>query len=336
MRKKRYIAIGLLLVVAVALAILFHNPLRTLATLRRVDDHPLYVMTYYGGYGFDEFLKHGLPAIGRSDSSIKEISTVWACTTFAALNEEGDAILGRNFDWRNQRSLLLFTDPPDGYASVSMVDIAYLGYGAVDPSWINRAALLGAPYLPFDGMNEAGVTAGMMAVPNAESPPGSRNVTISSLHAIRLVLDYAKDVEEAISLLQNYTIDFGDGPPIHYLIADASRHSVVIEYVNGEMRVIRNKEPWQVSTNFIISDERPEGANPSCWRYNKAYETLEHAEGSISTEEAMAILKGTSQPGDYYTMWSVVYDMTSGNIQVAMGRKYDEVREFKLEMMANQ
>ena len=36
-------------------------------------------------------------------------------------------LLGRNFDWYEHPALILFTDPPDGYASVSMVDISYLG-----------------------------------------------------------------------------------------------------------------------------------------------------------------------------------------------------------------
>ncbi len=44
---------------------------------------------------------------------------------------EGE-LLGRNFDWNDHRSLLLFTDPPRRYASVSLVDISYLGYSKND------------------------------------------------------------------------------------------------------------------------------------------------------------------------------------------------------------
>ena len=38
--------------------------------------------------------------------------------------------MGRNFDWGLHSALVLFTDPPvpGAYASVSMVDISYLGY----------------------------------------------------------------------------------------------------------------------------------------------------------------------------------------------------------------
>ncbi|MDY7039715.1 MAG: C45 family peptidase [Chloroflexota bacterium] len=336
MSRKWPVAIGLMLTVLMALAIPFHNPLRTLISLRKVDDYPLYVMDYYGDYGFEEFLRVGLETDSRSQSYNRENSPLWACTCFSALNEEGHLILGRNFDWRNRPTLMLFTDPADGYASVTMVDMSYFGFDAEGPTWFNRTPLLDAPYLPFDGMNEHGLAVGMMAVSRADGGRDPQKKTISSLQAIRLMLDYAQDVDEAIALLQHYNLDFGAGPPLHYLIADSSGNSIVVEFLAGEMNVLRNNEPWQVSTNFIISEERPEGAASSCWRYNEAYEALEQADGKISTEEAMAILKDVSQSGDYYTMWSIVYNMTTGDIRVAMGRKYDESKEFKLEMMANQ
>jgi hypothetical protein len=324
------------LVVVVALAVPFHdrlNRFRSLTTLRKVDDYPLYVMTYHGDYGFDDFLERAARAGSRSDPGGQGITGGWACTTFAALSTEGNAILGRNFDWHNRPSLLLFTGPPDSYASVSMVDIAYLGFGVEEPSWVDRLALLDAPYLPFDGMNEVGLAVGMMAVPRAESSKDPKKATISSLHAIRLMLDYAQDVNEAISLLDDYNIDFGGGPPVHYLIADSSGDSAVVEFLDGEMNVVRNDELWQVSTNFVISTERPEGANSPCWRYDAVYETLEQAGGRISQEEAMALLEDVSQSGGSHTMWSVVYGMTAGDIQVVVGGKYAEVYEFKLGMI---
>jgi predicted choloylglycine hydrolase len=181
-------------------------------------------------------------------------------------------------------------------------------------------------------MNEAGLAVGMMAIPYARSSQNPEKVTISSLQAIRLMLDYAKDVDEAISLLQDYNIEFGGGPPLHYLIADAARNSAIIEFVAGEMIVLRPDEPWQVSTNFVISQEQPEGADSSCWRYNQAYETLAEAKGKISSTDAMTLLENVSQDS---TMWSVVYGMTTGDIQIAAGRKYGEVKEFELEMKSD-
>jgi hypothetical protein len=323
------VVIGGMLALLVVVAISFGNQARSLLTLRQVDDYPLYVMSHYGDYQFDEYLHGGHRAAADPPARQARPAMSWACTCFATVSREGHAILGRNFDWYNRPSLLLSTHPPDGYASTSMVDISYLGFGASEPSWADRLRLWDAPYLPFDGMNEAGLAVGMMAVPNASIGTDPDKVTIDSLAAIRLLLDYAGSVEETISLLGEYNIAWGGGPPLHYLISDRYGDSAVIEFVDGEMKVLRSEEPWQVSTNFVVSGKDPEQARSLCWRYAKASEVLEEAASGITQPEAMELLKDTAQD---LTMWSVVYDMTAGDISVAMGRDYDQMHEFTLRM----
>ncbi len=205
------------------------NPARNLQAIECVDDHPLYVMHLYGDYGFKEFLKKGIQP--GSSSSVSTPAAPWACTVFGALNAEGDKLLGRNFDWDNHPALLLFTDSPDGYASISMVDIFYLGFtGQGGIPIAERERLREAAYMPFDGMNEKGLAVGMMAVPSVKPDHDPGKVTLSSLNLIRLLLDYAQNLDEALALLQNYNVDFGGGPTIHYLIADKSGHSAIVEY----------------------------------------------------------------------------------------------------------
>ena len=63
------------------------------------------------------------------NSDLAASPRAWACSLFAALGDVDNMLYGRNFDWDYSPAVLLFTDPPDGYASVSMVDIAYLGSG---------------------------------------------------------------------------------------------------------------------------------------------------------------------------------------------------------------
>jgi hypothetical protein len=308
----------------------------TLSSLEKISDYPLYTMYYQGDYGFSEFLESGLKpeALELNSFWVADISQVvepaWACTGFAALSSERERVMGRNFDWLLHPALLLFTDPPDGYASVSMVDLNYLGFekqvGAND-----RHQLLRAPYLPFDGMNERGLAVGMMAVPYSNSGNDPTRVTISDLNLIRLVLDYAASVEEAATLMGQYNIDFGGGPPIHYFLADSSGRSAVVEFVSGEMRVVQNQADWQVSTNFLVTEEQPQGANSSCWRYNQVYAALEGAGGALSSQAAMDLLEGVSQEGQYGTRWSVVYNMSTGDIALSMAREYDRVFIFELD-----
>ncbi|UCC75740.1 MAG: linear amide C-N hydrolase, partial [Anaerolineales bacterium] len=152
-------------------------------------------------------------------------------------------------------------------------------------------------------------------------------VSLDSLLVIRVLLDYAQDVEEAIALLHNYNVYF-HGPPLHYLLADASGHSAVVEFVDGDMRVLRNRQPWQVSTNFVVSEAQPQGSDSECWRYNRVYEELKGVEGGLSDEEAVALLKSVSQGN---TIWSLVYNLSSGDVRVAMAQKYDQVHLFRLD-----
>jgi predicted choloylglycine hydrolase len=210
-----------------------------------------------------------------------------------------------------------------------MVDISYLGFGTEKLSWSDRLRLMEAPSLPFDGMNEAGLAVGMMAVPEAGAPRDPRKVTLDSLQVIRLLLDHAASVDEAISLFEAYNVDWGSGPPLHYLVADVAGNSAVIEFVRGEMNVLRNEQPWQVATNFVISGKSQEEARSLCPRYRRASDVLQQAGGSLSPDEAMSLLEQVSQE---ITMWSVVYDMSDGQVAVAMGRDYGDVHRFKLGM----
>lgn len=291
------------------------NEAKTRSSLTMIDTYPLYVMRYYGDYGFGDFLKRGISRSGAwhlDESS----GPSWACTCFGALAKGGDVLLGRNFDWSHEATMLLFTDPSDGYASVSMV------HG----NWISEQPLQ-APYWPFDGMNERGLAAGIMAVPDSTLPHDSAKVTIGSLHAIRLLLDRAADVEEGVALLQKYNIDFRGGPVVHYLLVDKGGHAALVEYVDGEVQVFRNDEPWQVATNFLVAREHPQGVEAPCNRYREAYQALQRGGGRLSREEAMALLGRVSQSN---TVWSAVYDVTNGEVRLAMGRRTDAIYTFNL------
>jgi hypothetical protein len=300
------------------------NEWRSLASLRKVDDHPLYLMRYYGDYDLPGLSSTGTSAEKGRQSSALPTARGWACTCFSSLNQTGEPLFGRNFDWHEHPALLLFTDPPDRYASVSMVDISYLGFGSEAPSLRDRRGLLYAVQMPFDGMNECGLAVGMMAVPEANSGHDPQKMAVSDLGAIRLLLDHASDVDEAVALLDECNVVFSE-PFLHYLIADAGGDSAVIEFVDGEMRVLHSQQPWQVATNFVISTSMPEGGDSPCWRYNTAHDLLQSARGKLSATEAMALLERVSQNS---TIWSIVYGIDSGDVQVVMGREYGQVHRF--------
>jgi predicted choloylglycine hydrolase len=210
-----------------------------------------------------------------------------------------------------------------------MVDLYYLGYeGMQEIPWHKRLSLLLTPYATIDGMNEYGLVVSEMAVPRVPGTPDPEKVTILNSHVMRLLLDRAKTVDEAIALVRRYNVHF---PVIgtHHLVADAQGNSAVIEYINGELVVTPNRDPWQVSTNFLICVDKPKDAKTQCWRYNTAYKVLSDVRGSMSQDEAMSLAKRTAQG---HTVWSIVYNMTTGEIRLAMGRNYDRIHKFRLRM----
>lgn len=316
----------------------------TLASLKKFDDYPFYTMTYYGDYGFSNYIKPGANSSSTLNKSIptkkfplrienskivnRKSKIKMACTCFAAMGDNNATILGRNFDWYDHVPLLLFTDPPDGFASVSMVDLSYFGFtqNKLPDKAQNVQRLLDTPWLPFDGMNEMGVAIGMMAISHADSPSDPKKKTIGEIEVIRLVLDYAKSTEHAIELIKKHNVRM-ETPPIHYLIADLSGHSAIIEFVNGKMIVMRNTDPWQVSTNFIIYDSgAPE--NVGCWRYNNVYNKLEETKGKLNKNEAMNLLQSVAQSN---TIWSMAYQMSDSKIDVVVGKNYNNIQSFELK-----
>ena len=212
----------------------------------QIDDFPLYKIDYSSDYKFDQFLQTGeIPFYTSNTSKSKN----YGCTCFSVFGED-NRLLSRNYDWSVATSyFLVFTDPPNGYSSVSTVDMYFFEYyHDQSPDFEgNLNTIRTLPYYPFDGMNEKGVAVGMNALSHAQSPYDPSKVTIGELQLIRLVLDYASSTREAISLIQEYNIRIED-PPIHYLIADSSGHSVIIEFLNGKMEIMENTNPWQVTT----------------------------------------------------------------------------------------
>lgn len=311
--------------------------LESLSTLDQVDDYPLYTMRFEGEYVLGrlperpviETLRRLPFDISQENDSLAS----WGCSLFAALAEGDDKLYGRNFDWEFSPALLLFTSPPDGYASVSMVDIAYLGfdgqaaYGLTELPPEDLQSLLQAPAWPFDGMNSQGLAVGMAAVPEGNMQPDPDKPTLDSLRVMREILDHAADVGEAVEIFKSYNIDMAGGPPLHYLLADKTGKAMLVEFYRGEMRLIPNEDAYHLATNFLLSAAQgaPTG---QCWRYEALDVTLAEEKGSVSAGEAMQMLAGVAQD---ITQWSVVYDMSSLEVHVVAGQQYEQVHWFELK-----
>ncbi len=296
----------------------------------RVDDYPLYFMRTNADYGFDAYRLRGVTAVSPGPGRGAPAPITWACTCFATARSGEGPLFGRNFDWWHRASLLLYTAPPNALASLSMVDLHYLDFG----DGVTLEELRGqrdriaqrAPYLPFDGVNEKGVAVGQMAVPSAEPPFDPGKPTLYELALIRLVLDYATDTTHGVELMRGYNYGV-TSPAVHFLIGDRSGESALVEYVGGEMKVTRSTEPFMVATNFVVFGSRAPAAT-GCWRYDRAYSTLQARGGVLSRAEALELLSAVSQD---HTMWSAVYDLRDRAVDVVPGRRYGRSYRFTLD-----
>jgi hypothetical protein len=325
--RKKFVIIGACLLV---LVVFLYQPIRTLGSIQKIGDYPLYVMEYHGDYDF--LSRMGIIEKFHQNTKMGTVHP-GTSTSFAALNPEGYALFGHNLDvWNHNRptSLLLFTDPPDGFASVAMVSLDVLGYENDMIPWHHRLRLFLSPYMIQDGMNEYGLAVAVTSSPCRIGATNPHKPLVDSSQAMRLLLDHAKTVDEAIVLLQDFNIHF---PRMcgHHHLADAHGNTAIVEYVDGEAIITRGQDPWLVVTNFLIAEVQPEGANGPCWRYMQAYEKLSQHHGQISPRTAMQLLEDVSTS----TIWSIVYNLSTGKVDLAMGRDYKLLYTFDLEMETN-
>ena len=153
--------------------------------------------------------------------------------------------------------MIVHTKPENGYESVSTCCLDFLGFGdkyAPDGSMTERMQSIAAIYVPLDGMNAKGlVVADLTAGDDEETYQRTGKVNLTTTTAIRLLLDKAADVDEAVALLKQYDMNSSIGISQHLSIADAHGKSIVVEYVNGEMLVSETKV---VTTHYLTDCEK--------------------------------------------------------------------------------
>lgn len=217
-------------------------------------------------------------------------------------------------------------------SSIAVLDLHYL---YLDEAKLNelslrdRLKLLFAPYLVEDGMNEHGVAVSSMAAEESKFSMDADKPSVIKVLMKRLILDYARNTDEALDLLRAYNIDCGD-VPTHFMIADRQGHSVLVEFHDGEMKVLPATANWQVATNHLLAGKSEATNDERCWRYAVASDRLDQIDGEPRMEDVMKIMSSISVPD--WTMWTSVYDLNSGAYHIAYRRQYDDVFVGQLTM----
>lgn len=331
--------IGLLLLTVITAALVFtlwHNEIASIRSIQLLRDRydpngegAVYTMKVSSGFYLDDFVAQGGVSNDQQlvDFIVKhftkglfdlQITTPDAgCSSFTATAADGDYLFGRNYDSDMTNVCIVFTEASPGrHATMSTIDMKYLG---IDPNKNmdtiqEKLRCVAAAYAPLDGINDAGVAcaiyiSGQPKIPTDQNT-GKPGFTPTTL--IRLILDYADNLEEAIEIASAYDMHDSASTTCHYMVADPSGRSAILEWVgqsndtdlDGSQRQLKvtyscsdddvgtmeAKYDSQVITNFILqkdyysSADGPQGGGHD--RYARMWEELEKTDCIVADENA--------------------------------------------------
>lgn len=386
--------LALVLILGITVFAVWHNEIFTVASMKLVrernDDHldgAVYTMHVKGDFYLDDFVAQGgvkndselinfvtnkitkgLIKMNISDPDI-------GCSSFTAKSESGDVLFGRNYDFSKTNTCIVFTEKNKGrHASISTVDLQFLGMD-VDKNvegLMNKITCLAASYAPLDGINDAGVSCGIyMTYQGGDKTVATNQNTdkpdFTSTTLLRLILDYADNIEEAVEIASTYDLHDSANTSYHYMVADASGRSAILEWVGKtdatdndgskrELKVTYNDADahigkieadadYQVITNFIIQpgyyDDSPAEDKKGYDRYERIYQELNKINGVVKDEKAAMDILGIvgrrtwkNDDGNGCTVHSVVYNLTDKTMMWIPNENYDDpnaVFTFKIE-----
>lgn len=237
-------------------------------------------------------------------------------------------VMGRNWDNQNVGSILLtWYQPETGYASINFSRSIDCGF----PLTLNLEEIQGSdlaerlwrsPFYSMDGINEKGLAVAVTGVGSAEVTPSAGREQVFMPYLIRLLLDRAASVREAIELINRYIPFDLDGNSLnsHLMVADFSGNSAILEYNGGEWHIIPATRPWQALTNKRISGTSDPALREKCWRYNELAGKLEQTNGKMDTKAGLTLLRDVSQRG---TAWSAFYSLDEKSIDFHIYQQWD-------------
>lgn len=364
----------IIVLVCALVPIIWGKEISTLKTVTQVDGNKyLYTMEYKASYDLDDviasdidenakLLQYVVSKVGKGipihigSSQVVEDGGEH-CTSFQAKNADGTGYLyGRNYDYFKNPSMVTFSHPKDGYASVAVSDMSHFGYSLdkLPEEFLSKVLCLAAVYAPVDGMNEKGLCTSIMALPKQASQQSTGKHSIGTTILMRIFLDRCATVEEALEIVNSYDIrhDASVGSGYHYMVADAQGHCAVIEFdlFDGWKTMIVEKPEdmnYMLVTNHLLdpkyytTEPDPVLGNPnshSWWRYETADAFLSERNGVLSFVEAQKCLSdvhwkdlvwpdGTVED----TQYSNVYDQSSLVLALRPWSDYDHTYTFNLK-----
>lgn len=352
MKTKRTIKTVIIITLAVILTtvsavgiyayILFGDKVSAAGSVKKLEDG-LYYMEYSGDYGFEEFLENGgassenemasylisFMSGGFVNGEAEEVSLDFGCSTLTTDTPSG-TVMGRNFDWEPGKDgsvMIIHTKPSDGFESYSTTYLDFLGFGeGFTPEEFNEKYMsIAGVYVPLDGINEKGLCVADLLSGDTDTTNQQTDKTdLTTTSAIRLLLDKASTVEEAVDILSQYDMHSSIGTSHHLAISDASGKSVVVEYIDDVMVVTETS----AVTNHYLSEGKKYGIGNE--ESHRRFEKLLNTKPQISDKEDMKdCLNSVSY--ENITKWSIVYNLDEKSLDFCFDRNFTTPYTFNID-----
>lgn len=332
--------------------------------------HIIHKISDYRKIGFeqlnDTIITEAIWEEALNDNNPNINLSYFGCTAFKMEEKQmGSRIfrMGRNYDFKDNTScMLVYCDPksPDcenmpRYKSVGFAALNNINANKPEEGKEKQKACLSAPFICLDGINENGVSIAVLTLdtdPLYEKNPSKQ--TIATPLAIRLVLDYARSAAHAVELLRHYNMYAMSNRDYHFFITDNKHLAYIVEWDESEDRKRRtwatssavsthgSKMPLRAATNFLIchiDQVEPLSQTNNLWghgkeRYDTVVKIINDHNGNCSDAEAWKALIGTAQTAGSAltsnTQWSIVYNNTTLEAEIAIRRKYENIWRYDL------
>ena len=341
--------LALVLISVMVFGIIFRNEISAISSIKvlkpRVENSlqcNIYEMTFTGDYYFDDFIAQGgskndrefldfiMNKMTKGLLKLKINTSKIGCSSFTARKPNGEHLFARNYDlYATNTCIVRVKGNKKRHASISTVDTSFINIPAQADmnNLLSKAYALAAPYAPLDGLNDAGISCGIYmtyqgAGKNVIATDQNTDLPdISPTALIRLILDYADSLDEAVDFARSYDMHDSAGTSFHIMVAEPSGRSAILEWVNdtdegdnyGSLRKLvvtyndqdsnigqrEGQADFQWVTNFIIQPGyyKVYDKDLTGWeRYNIIYDELSKSGGLVTDElAAMDILHKVSQ-----------------------------------------
>ena len=339
----------------------------------------IYEMTYDVDYKLDEALNAGIDGTATLTAFVatrlldvlptsKGMNLTYdaGCSVFACPDKTtGHQLMGRNFDFNHldattkERIMIpviaVHTAPAGGKKSVSFVDGQFVGYksGFYTDGKSDLSMLMALPYLMLDGINEDGFAISVLKLdgkPTCQQAEGKK--TIFTTVAMRMLLDRAGTVKEAIEMLKQYNMSMDKDPKAsyHFFMADATGDYAIVEYTNPDlslnpdkMEVLTGNDTLRCVTNFYVSPtmaNTDHGFNKSSHgmeRYKILRKNLSQYAYNLNATQGMDLLTQVAQGPEEsflstgFTQWSEIYNLNKKKVTMSILREFGKTFEFGME-----